>query len=1072
MRTMVLAFRPFVAAVALLMTALPCRGQVVINEYVSSNVDSLLDEDGRTPDWIELHNAGSTRVNLGGWGLSDDPADPFQWVFPNRYLQPGEFLVVHASGQDRRVHHNELHTLVTEGDVWSFLPGTQEPPSDWRLATFDATGWASGPSGLGFGDGDDATLVQADTLYLRKTFQVPPAFLAEVTMAYLHLDVDDGFVAYLNGVEIARQNLGRPGDFPPYDQRADLSLEARLYKGWRLQAFPIEDFRGLLRAGDNVLAVQVHNDSAQGDDLSAIPLLSVGRTRANPVDQIHPGLLFPEPLLHTNFKLDALGDSLVLTQPDGTLADQVDTGRMYVDVSRGRHPSGLPGQWFPRFPTPGTANTSWAEDSFSAAVNLTPPSGRFLGGVQVTMDHPSPAAIIFYTLDGSEPSPSSTRYTGPLSLSGPIAVVRARAFESGKWPSWPTTRTYFGRVYSRLPVFSLVTDPLNLWDPLTGIYENWGEDWERPVHVDMFEPDGSLALEFDAGVRIHGGLSRWWAQKSFRILARGGYGPPSLERRLFVSEGLDSFKRFLLRNAGTDWNRAHLRDGFSSRLIRRADLDIEAFRPAVVVLNGEYWGVQNLRERVDKHYVAAHHGVDPDQVDLLELVGRGPLQVLKTQANAGDLEHWDAMISYVLRNPMSDPANYAHLQTLVDTDNYATYQIIEIFVANTDWPHKNTKFWRPRSADGRWRWLLYDADNGLGYVQDASHNTLHYAIGSDSGTGEINGSFLFRELLSSEIFRNDFINRYADYLNTRFRTDRALAVLAEMKAEMDPEMGRQMKRWNRHYSNWTSEVDKVELFCQQRPARARTHIANEFGLAGTWTLDLDVIPAGSGRLQLTAIEVGSAFRGTYFLGVPVRVEAIAAAGYEFASWSDGNLPPTADVLLDPGADYALAAHFRQTGPAAQIHEINYKSAQEFDPGDWIELHNNSDQPLDLSGWQVRDSGAAFVIPNGAVVAARGYLVVCQDLAAFQAAFPTVTQAIGDLGFGLKGGGEEIRLLDASGTLQDRVHYLDQPPWPIPPAGQGPSLELLLPAFDNGDGRQWRASLAAHGTPGEKNSAVY
>ncbi len=1066
---MKICLRPVLAIFTLLVASTLGYGQVVINEYVSSNVDSLFDEDGRTPDWIELKNLGPNTVNLGGWGLSDDPGNPFQWVFPDRYLQAGELLTLHASGEDRRIHYNELRTVITLGDSWSYLPGTQAPPAAWRAPTFDDSSWATGSSGFGFGDADDATVVQADTVYLRKTFQLPSSFLDQLTIAYLHVDIDDGFVAYLNGVEIARQNLGLPGDFPAFNRRARKELEARLYQDWGLQAIPIEEFRSLIRPGINVISIQAHNATAQGDDLSVIPMITIGMTNANPVNNVFPKLLFPEPLLHTNFKLDALGDSIVLTRPDGGVEDQVDTGPMYTDVSRGRHGAGLPGQWYLHFPSPGKPNGTSAMEAFAEPVEISPPSGRVSAGELVVMSHPSPGATIYYTLDGSEPSLSSLIYSGPFPLVGPVAVVRARAFQSDLWPSWPTTRTYIEQGSATVPVFSLVTDPLNLWDPLTGIYANWTQDWERPVHVDMIGADGLLETEFDGGIRIHGGLSRWWRQKSFRILTRGGYGLPSLGRRLFRDEGLDNFKRFVLRNGGTDWLRAHLRDGFTSRLIRGEDLDHAAFRPAVVVLNGEYWGVQNIRERMDKHFVAGHRGVDPDQIDLVEMVGRGTLRNMKVQANQGDSEHWNAMIAYLLRNPMSDPANYAQLQTLLDTDNFATYQIIEIFVANTDWPHHNSKFWRERTPTGRWRGLLYDADNGLGAGKDASHNTLHYAIGLDNEF-EVNGTFLFRELLTSEVFRNDFINRYADYLNTRFRTDRALEILAAMEQELDPEMDRQTRRWNSQYSTWVAEVDKVELFCQQRPARAFQHILKEFGLAGPWTFDLDIVPAGSGRVRLTAIDVTDPFTGVYFLGVPVRAEAVPAEGFEFDAWSDSNLPPQSGVLLDPGADYALTAHFLQVGPALQINEINYKSATDFDPGDWVELHNNSDQAIDLSGWEFRDEGAAFVIPNGAMVAPRGFLVLCQDLATFQVAFPSVTQAIGDLGFGLKGTSEELRLFDDNGVLRDQLHYLNQPPWPIPPAGQGPTLELLRPALDNSDGRNWRSSAFVHGTPGASNSA--
>ena len=1051
----------------------PVLGQVVVTEYCSSNVESIVIADDTSPDWIELWNSSAAQVNLAGWGLSDDPGDPFQWTFPDYFLGPKEYLLVFASGRDRRVAHNEYHTLINEGDEWHYAPGNQEPPADWFTVQFDDSSMAKGPSGFGYGDQDDNTWVNSNTLYLRKSFHLPANFADNITMAFLHMDVDDGCVAYLNGEEIARVNLGRPGDHPPFDRLAATSSEARLHRGMKLNGFTIEDFRDRFVAGKNVLAVQVHNASVNDSDLTAIPMLSVARTEPNPSSQVHPGLIFIEPSFHTNFKLGSFGDTVVLTKADGTTVDKIATGPMYVDISKGRHPQGLPGQWYFEYATPGSANTSSALQEFSAPVSMEPPAGALTSGETITLSHAVPGAEIRYTLDGSDPTGSSPLYTTPLTRNGVYQVVRARAFESNKWPSWPTTSSYFGNVSSEVVTFSLVTDPDNLWDPNIGIYENFSEDWERPVHVEMFEPDGSMRMALDAGIRIHGGLSRIWAQKSFRILVRGGYGTADINERVFKTEGLDTFKHLLLRNGGTDNNRAHLRDGLASRLIRGEDLEAAAFRPAIVILNGEYWGVQNLRERIDKYYLEGHLGVDPDQLDLLENAGRGgPYTKMVVEAVEGDLLHWDNMISFVLRNDLSIPANYAHLQTLIDTDNFANYQIIEIFCANKDWPQHNSKMWRPRSADGRWRWLLYDVDNSMGAGADAFDNTLRYAIGAETNPDVVNFSFLFREMLKNTEFRNAFINRYADLLNTRFTTNRAFAVLADIEAEMLPEMKRHMGRWNQRFYKWEDQLDTIRTFFQLRPGRARQHIRSEFNLPIPYKLNLDVHPAGSGRLKLTAIEVTDAYSGTYFPTVPVQIEAIPAPGYVFDSWSDPLLPNTPSISVDQSTDYALTANFIRVGPSVVINEINYKSADDFDPGDWLELHNNSDLAVDLSDWELSDNNNIYSIPAGTVVPARGHLVLCQDLTAFQSLFPAVSGAMGDIGFGFSGSGELLQVHDAAGSLQDSVSYLNQPPWPIAASGLGPTLELLRPALENSDGRQWRASIAPNGTPGSINSAPY
>jgi hypothetical protein len=1062
-------------AIAALALAFPATGQVVVTEYVSSNVESRIEVDGTSPDWIELWNSGSATVNLAGWGLSDDASDPFQWTFPDYFLGPNEYVVAFASGRDKRVTHNEYHTLITEGDDWRYAPGLAEPPPDWFAVNFNDSGFRLGASGFGYGDQDDNTWVNTSSVYLRKTFQLPANFADGITMAFLHIDIDDGFVAYLNGEEIARSNMGRPGDHPPFDQLAETSVEAHLYRGWGLHGLALEDFRDRFQPGKNVLAIQAHNANASGSDLTAIPMLSVGTTKRNPTSNAHPGLLFEQPALHTNFKLDSLGDTIVLTQPDGTVVDNIATGPMYVDVSRGRHPHGLPGQWYFAYATPGAANTDGAEVGFSSDVTMTPAAGELVSGESITLGHAQPTAEIRYTLDGSEPTETSPLYTGAITRGGVFQIVRARAFEANLWPSWITSQSYFGNVPSDLPTVSLITDPDHLWDPNLGIYENFSEDWERPAHVELFEPDGSLRFSQDIGLRIHGGLSRIWAQKSFRLMGRGGYREPEMNGRMFHTEGIDSFKRLLLRNGGTDNNRGHLRDGLASRIIAGEDLESAAFRPAALVLNGEYWGVQNLRERIDKYHLAYHRGADPDNMDLLETAGRFGAQTrMKVNAIEGDTVHWEGMIDFLLRNPLSNPANYDHFQTLVDVDNYATYLITEIYLANRDWPHHNSKMWRPRTPDGRWRWLLYDVDNGMQDAADALDNTLRFAIGEDTPNGHVNFSFVLREMLKNLEFRNRFINRYADYLNTRFTTARTLAELDRAEMELDPEMRRHKGRWGGQYYKWKNELDNIRDFFDIRPGRATQHLRAEFQLPAPYELILDVSPAGAGYLDLTAIQVTESFTGLYFPTVPVEITAIPAEGYVFDSWSDPLLPATPSVSVDSTTAYSLTANFLPVGPSVVINEINYKSADDFDPGDWVELYNNSDQAIDLSNWEFRDDNNNFELPTGTILAARSYLVLCQDLHAFQALFPNVSNAIGDLGFGLSSNGEQLQLRDSSGMVRDQVEYHFQPPWPTSANGLGPTLELLRPALPNDLGRNWRTRVPnsidpEHGTPGSANS---
>jgi hypothetical protein len=1062
---------PLSLAIILFALLLPAAGhaQVVISEYSSSNVDELRDQLGETPDWIELYNSGSSPVDLTGWGLSDDPADPFQWTFPPSGILPGQFLIVHASGADQRAFITERITVSGVGDSWRYLEPTSEPSSNWRMPSFDDSTWLEGPAGFGKDNGDDSTVLQGDVIFLRKSFQLNQALIDSVVTLNFHIDYDDGYALFLNGVEIRREALGPRFSTVGFDEFASSSNEANLYRGNPIEGIRLDNPADYLVPGKNTVAIQVHNVNDSSSDLSLIPFITIGRFSVNPNSSVSPGLIFEDPALHTNFKLSAVGDDIVLTQANGALVEHIQTGRMYSNISRGRHPQGLPGQYYFLYGTPGAPNSALAETSFSVPVEVSPPGGMHNGGATISMSHPSPTAQIRYTLDASEPTDQSALYTGPFQAPGPISVVRARAFEANKWPSWPTSDTYIDGVTSALPIYSLVTDPPNLWDYNTGIYArgpdawpfwpylgaNFYKAWERPVHVEMIEPDGSVPLDFDGGIMIHGGASRSWDQKSFRVLARSGYGPDRQEYRQFTDRGYDSMKRIILRNGGTDWGNAILRDGFANRVVDGLDLETSNFRPAMILLNGEYWGIQNLRERLDKWYIENRFDVDPDNLDMIEL---------NRNVKQGDSNHYDTMLEFMRTNSMSDPANFAQVQTMMDTDNFALYNAVEIFFSNTDWPQNNIQYWRPRTPDGRWRWILYDMDNGLSGSSGYANNTLRHAT-----TGGGWDTFVMRTLLENAEFKQDFTNCYADLMNTVFLPSRTVPILNEMAASMDPEIDRHFNRWTGSRTKWENEVGSVATFMNLRPDYARGHVLSEFGLSGEYVLDLDIQPEGAGYLKLTSIEVSDPFTGTYFLGNPVKITAVAAPGYAFDSWSDPMLPNTESISIDPIADFALTCNFVQLSDSAVINEINYKSADDFDAGDWVEIYNNSDSSLDISNWELADEAKSFAIPAGTVIPARGYLVLCRDLVAFQTLFPTVTNAIGDLNFGLSSSGERIQLLDASLNLIDEVEYNNQPRWPIPATGLGPTLELFQPGLDNATPFNWRASLDAHGTPGAQNS---
>jgi hypothetical protein len=906
--------------------------RIVINEVQASNGTGPTDEDGQSVDWIELYNAEPTPVDLDGWWLSDDSDEPEKWAMPALTLSPGQFTLVFASGKDRRRTVASWDTRVDQGDDWRFLAVKEPPPPDWFAHDFDDSAWETGPSGFGQSDEDDATAVWSSTIYVRTEIEVAAADLDGLSSLVLHLDYDDAFVAYLNGVEVARAGIVSDGP-PAWDQPATSTHEARLYQGEPPERFDLDGSLDLLTAGANTLAIEVHN-AVDSSDTSLVPFLSLGYAearagRSSAVLDLAP--MYP----HTNFSLKSSGERLSLYDPRGREADDVDPVQTLADQSYGRQPDGTEALGYFMVATPGASNTSESRPGFASTPTFSPPPGHHPGGVEVRID--AVGADIHVAWNGTEPTVSDPRYTTPLHTGSDdeAVVLRARAYQDGLWPSRIATATYLLAEPGPLPVVSVVTEPANLFDEETGIYvlgteyepeqpnrgANFWEDWERPVHLSAWEPGGvSPAFAVDGGVSIHGGWSRAHDQRNLLIDLRGGYGDDAVEYPVFPDLAASSFTRLLLRAAGNDWlgcfmegcsEGAHLRDGLMHRLTVGADLDVMGFRPVRTYVNGQYWGTYNLREQPGPDWVAAHYGYE--DIDLLEMDG----EVVR-----GDALHYESMLEWMRTNDLADPANYAHVQTLMDVDEYANYLAFEIFYDNGDWPGNNVKYWRPRTADGRWRWLLYDTDHGLGaWWASPEVNTLAVAMADDSTEWPNPGwsTELFRLLLTSPEFTESFLVRYADLLNTLLSPDRTRATLDELVAVVAPEMPDHLARWGEwtdgttthtmDLGRWDREIDWIDQWLAERPTHARQHLIDDFRLAGTWTLQLEADPPGAGTFELAAVDVDGPFTGVYFRGVPVTITAVPASGFQFVGWSGADVGADPTVALEPDGPVSLVAQF-------------------------------------------------------------------------------------------------------------------------------------------------------------------
>ena len=1058
------------------------EAQVVINEYCSSST-SFLDEYGDNSDWIELYNASSADVDLQGWHLSDKASNLTKWTFPSYVLKPGAFLLVYASGKDLyECKSGELiyySPLVEATDKYSYTIGSLSVSKDWYKANYDDSKWAIGKGGFGYNSSYAATEVPSGTIsvFVRTKFSISD--LKAIRELHLNLDYDDGFVVYINGREVARVNLGEEGDITPYDATTPDYVNPLLANGSPLAHFNLSKHIDCLVEGENTLAIQIHNVSETSGDLLLYPFLTVGSTVKSgkqPSELIGLQSKSEAKYFHTNFSISADGEPIFLVNPSGKIVCQTDSTVVPNDVSRGLLPDGN-GKWsFFAEPTPGVANTT---KSYSTArtneITFSLTGGLQTGKQTLTMSSAA-GTPIYYTTDGSVPTAKSKLYSSPLSLSK-TTIVRAVSYCDTLLPGQPATRSFiFPDHKTSLPVFSLVTDPYNLYDYNYGIYvegpdaeeadphfgANYHKDWERPMHVELFWPDGIEKINQDAGVKIAGAWSRAHAQKSFAFHARNAYGKNRFDCKLFNNKDISSFKSFVLRNSGNDWYKTMFRDAMITGLVRNNNIDIQAYQPSVVYLNGEYWGILNIREKINEHYVANNYNwVDADSVDLLELNGT---------IVHGEDDHFVAMKNYIRSHSMSNEAYYDYIATQMDIDEYIEYMVLEIYCNNGDWPGNNCKFWHPRVEGGRWRWIAYDTDFGFGlYSSGYDEDNLGSCLQNNSGP-----TFFLKKLTASEKFVQNFVNRFADRLNNEFRLDVVNSLIDSLSGNISSEIRYHINRWHT-IGDWQSSISVLRTFAEERPSYLRAHIRDHFSVGSEVKITLDANDGKAGYIQLNSLTLKSfPWSGIYFSEVPVSLRAVARPGYKFARWVDGD-NQTVDthagikVTLSKAMRYtAVFEPANDTYNSVVINEINYKSADDFDTKDWIELYNTTAAAINISGWKISDENVAeaFTIPVGTIIPPYGYLVACANRNKLVSLNPGLQNVVGNFDFRL-GSQDKVQLFDSEGNLVDEVEY-NSKTW-ADADGNGYTLALTDPFAENAARKLWQAN-DLHGTPGAVNGS--
>ena len=604
---------------------------------------------------------------------------------------------------------------------------------------------------------------------------------------------------------------------------------------------------------------------------------------------------------HTNFKLtQSTPEKIILSNSSGAVVDSLTLKPTQTDHSRGRTADGATTWSVFTFPTPDAANAN-PKQEYAAKPTMSVAAGFYPSAQTVSISAVA-GLTIHYTLDGSQPTTSSPTYSAPLTIST-TKLVRAASFSSD--PSVPQSfydnNTYFINTNHALPVVSLGSDE----------YQSslFGGGQEIRTSIELFGKNQQQMDEGDGDMESHGNDSWAFDQKGMHFKSRDSYGYDNdIDYPLFRSTPRNDYKLIIFKNAGNDnypgyaggspvWFNdytgqplpgCHLRDAFSQTLsMKGCDLDERSYEPCVIYINGQYWGLYEMRERVDEDFAKEYYGTGESKVDRLSYWG------VLTIENGSDTA-WTALHSYVMANNMAVAANYQHVTDRMDVLSLIDYFVFNTFTMNGDWLNWNTQWWRGRGGDSfKWRYHLWDMDNtfalgqdytGLGSM-DCNVETVCTAQDLFNGQPGIEHTDFYKKLLDNPDFSDLYANRYADLFNTVLNLDTMLHHLDSLVALISPEMPQQIARWGGSIPEWQANLDFLRQTIICRHNVIQQQVVDCLELTGPYSLTVFIDPPQAGKVKINTISPNSfPWTGEYFGDVQIRLEAQPNTGWSFVNY--------------------------------------------------------------------------------------------------------------------------------------------------------------------------------------------
>lgn len=827
---------------------------VYFSEIQAANKETVAGPDGTSCDWVEIYNSSTADVDLSGCGFSDSENKPYKFVFPDgTVIRAGQYMLLWCGADETEgylcpsfsLSSSKGETILLTDRSGGILDKVtfEAQVRDTSLARcFDAPFDHNAPFEVtekptpGYANTTENYQLYGNKITPKKQ-QVDPGSVPRsgVHDIFFNEVLSDGYTWYLDS---KRKNEPWDRDLGQWIEIKSTAPGTTELSGWSLTDDLSEPQKWVFPEGTSIAEKGYLIVYMEG----SLPL--EGETSKSVTSE--------QKAMTLNFSVSNTGETVYLLDETGAIVDSVDVPASRSALSYARADDGHWG--FSEKPTQGAANEGvLAAASYCQAPVFSLDSGIYTGTQTVTLRVPE-GCYATYTTDATTPDASSKRAEDgqTFTVSG-NTVLRARCFSSDatQYMSTVTSVTYViingeetTQAHSTsLPVVFLVTDPDNLWDYDYGIYvvgnrykgkakpSDWtitdgkqganfnqsGREWERLAHFTYTVPGGgSIEYETDLYIRIFGAFSRKKQQKGLALIARKGTGSSStIDYPFFSTRPFESYKSLVLRASGQDSGSSRIRDVLMTDLANDADLDIavQAYVQVVVYLNGEYWGVYNLREKVSKHFIAQHYTVkDKNTIDIL--VGNGTY--VTGDPNA-EKDYADLIDFCKSRNcNLSNRSDYDYVCSKIDVENFALYCAMEIIIGNTD--TGNIKFWRSSELDGKWRWLFYDfcyamnrndengEDTTSGYRRDFFTKYFHP---KGHGASKAFSTVLARSLLSNNDFVEIFVEKLSVLYNEVYTPEKINAKVDYLSGNIRAEMNWDFPRWGLKVKNWEAHLNNI-----------------------------------------------------------------------------------------------------------------------------------------------------------------------------------------------------------------------------------------------------------------------